>query len=62
MIIRTISFAFERRRIGDDDARGILTLGDRQDTRTPRTLRESGQDRGGRRFDDPPSRDLIERI
>ena len=61
MIIRTVPFAFERRRIGDDDARGILTLGDRHDSRTPRLFRESDSDRY-RRFDDPPYRDLTEKF
>lgn len=60
MIIRTVSFAFERRRIGDDDARGILTLGDRQDSRTPRLFRDNDSDRF-RRFDDQPARDLTEK-
>lgn len=57
MIIRSVSFAFERRRMTDDDARGILTLDDRQDTRTPRLSRE-WPDHPLRRHDDPPSRDL----
>lgn len=57
MIIRSVSFTFERRRLGDDDARGILTLDDRQDTRTPRVFRES-REMLGRRYDDPPARDL----
>lgn len=60
MIIRTVSFGFERRRAEDDTARGILTLDDRQDSRTPRMLRDATPDRG-RRFDDAPARDLIER-
>jgi len=60
MIIRSVTFAFERRRAGDDQARDILTLDDRQDTRTPRVFRDD-RDAFNRRFDDPPSRDLTGR-
>jgi hypothetical protein len=60
MIIRSVSFAFERRRITDDESRAILTLSDRQDTRTPRAFRE-WPDHPMRRHDDPPSRDLTSR-
>ena len=60
MIIRSVSFPFERRRAGDELARDILTLDDRQDSRTPRALRDDREPMF-RRFDDKPSRDLVSR-